>query len=52
MPEELSNRERQSLVISEAGRFGLNFDDAFDFFLLNQAGKHLHRRAALNDRCG
>jgi hypothetical protein len=40
MPEELTNRERQSLVISEAGRFGLNFDDDFEFFLLNQAGKH------------
>jgi hypothetical protein len=41
MPEELTNRERQSLLIEEAEkRFGLNYDDAFDFFLLNQAGRH------------
>jgi hypothetical protein len=41
MPEELTNRERQSLLIDEAERrFGLNYDDPFDFFLLNQAGRH------------
>jgi hypothetical protein len=40
-PEELTNRERQSLLIDDAERrFGLNYDDAFDFFLLNQAGRH------------
>jgi hypothetical protein len=41
MPEELTNRERQSLLIGDAERrFGLDYDDPFDFFLLNQAGRH------------
>ena len=40
LPDRLVNRERQSLLIKEAARFGLSFDDPFDFFLLNQAGKH------------
>jgi hypothetical protein len=41
MPEELTNRERQSLIIADAERrFGLDYDDPFDFFLLNQAGRH------------
>jgi hypothetical protein len=39
MPEELVNRERQSLLIEDAGRFGLSFDDLDDFFLLNEGGK-------------
>ena len=40
-PEELTNRERQSLLIADAERrFGLDYDDPFDFFLLNQAGRH------------
>ena len=40
-PEELTNRERQSLLIDDAERrFGLDYDDPFDFFLLNQAGRH------------
>jgi len=41
MPEELTNRERQSLLITDAERrFGLDYEDPFDFFLLNQAGRH------------
>lgn len=41
MPEELTNRERQSLLIADAERrFGMDYDDPFDFFLLNQAGRH------------
>ena len=41
MPEELTNRERQSLLIEDAERrFGMSYDDPFDFFLLNQAGRH------------
>src|SRR5688500_6929647 len=40
MPSELTNKERQSLLVEEGPRFGLDFDDPFDFFLLNQAGKH------------
>jgi hypothetical protein len=40
-PEELTNRERQSLIIADAERrFGMDYDDPFDFFLLNQAGRH------------
>jgi hypothetical protein len=40
-PEELTNRERQSLIIEDAERrFKMNYDDPFDFFLLNQAGRH------------
>jgi hypothetical protein len=39
MPEELINRERQSLRLEDAGRFGLRFDDPEDFFLLHEAGK-------------
>ena len=40
-PEELTNRERQSLLIEDAERrFGMDYDDPFDFFLLNQAGRH------------
>jgi len=38
-PPELVNRERQSLLIADAARYGLDFDDPFGFFLLNQAGK-------------
>ena len=39
-PEVLVNRERQSLHLGEAARFGLKFDDPFDWFLLNQCGKN------------
>jgi hypothetical protein len=40
-PEELTNRERQSLIIEDAERrFKMSYDDPFDFFLLNQAGRH------------
>jgi hypothetical protein len=40
-PEEITNRERQSLIIADAERrFGMDYDDSFDFFLLNQAGRH------------
>ncbi len=39
LPEELSNRERQSLRVEDAARFGLSFDDPEDFFLLHEGGK-------------
>ena len=40
LPEEVTNKERQSLRIADARRFGLNFDDPEDFFLLSGAGKY------------
>jgi hypothetical protein len=40
LPDEVTNKERQSLRIADARRFGLNFDDPEDFFLLSGAGKY------------
>jgi hypothetical protein len=40
LPEELVNRERQSLLIADGKRFGLDYDDPEDFFLLNGSGKY------------
>jgi hypothetical protein len=39
LPEELTNRERQSLLIEDAPRFGLRLDDPDDFFLISEGGK-------------
>jgi hypothetical protein len=39
LPEELTNRERQSLRVEDAARLGLRFDDPEDFFLLHEGGK-------------
>ena len=38
-PDQLVNRERQSLRIEDASRFGLRFGDPDDFFLLSEGGK-------------
>ena len=38
-PDQFVNRERQSLRIEDASRFGLRFDDPDDFFLLSEGGK-------------
>ncbi len=38
-PEELINRERQSLRVEDGPRLGLSFDDPDDFFLLHEGGK-------------
>ncbi len=39
MPEELVNKERQSLRIADGPRFGLSFDHPDGFFLLSGGGK-------------
>jgi hypothetical protein len=38
-PSEFINRERQSLLIEDAARFGLRFEDPEHFWLLNEGGK-------------
>jgi hypothetical protein len=40
LPDRLVNRERQSLLIADGKRFGLDYDDPEDFFLLNGSGKY------------
>jgi hypothetical protein len=54
-PEELINRERQSLLVEEAARWGLRFDDPEDFFLLHEGGKlssidYIERSLRVTDR--
>ncbi|MBC7365186.1 MAG: hypothetical protein H7343_00010 [Undibacterium sp.] len=39
LPEEFVNRERQSLLIEDAKKFGLNYAKPEDFWLLNEGGK-------------
>ena len=39
LPDELSNRERQSLVVEDARRLGLDFGKPDDFFLLKAGGQ-------------
>jgi hypothetical protein len=39
LPEELVNRERQSLLIEDAAKFGLDYTKPEDFWLLNEGGK-------------
>jgi hypothetical protein len=53
-PDELINRERQSLRVEDAPRLGLSFDDPEDFFLLHEAGKissidHIERSLRVTD---
>ena len=53
-PDELTNRERQSLRVEDAARFGLRFDDPEDFFLLHEGGKfssidHIERSLRVTD---
>lgn len=39
LPEEFTNRERQSLLIEDAKKFGLDYANPEDFWLLNEGGK-------------
>ena len=39
LPDELTNRERQSLRVADAGKLGLDFDDQEDWFLVHAGGK-------------
>jgi hypothetical protein len=39
-PEELTNKERQSLRIADGQRFGLDLDDPEEFFVLHGGGKY------------
>ena len=39
LPEEFVNRERQSLLIEDAKKFGLYYTNPDDFWLLNEGGK-------------
>lgn len=39
LPAEFVNRERQSLLIEDAGKFGLDYANPNDFWLLNEGGK-------------
>jgi hypothetical protein len=53
-PEQLTNRERQSLRVEDAARLGLRFDDPEDFFLLHEGGKmssidHIERSLRVTD---
>jgi hypothetical protein len=53
-PDELTNRERQSLRVEDAARLGLRFDDPEDFFLLHEGGKmssidHIERSLRVTD---
>ncbi|MEO6243887.1 MAG: hypothetical protein ABIQ12_00510, partial [Opitutaceae bacterium] len=38
-PQEFTNRERQSLLIEDAPKFGLDYNNPDDFWLLNEGGK-------------
>ncbi len=46
MPEEFENRERQSLKIEEAERYGIGFDDPDTAMLVWGAGKYANQRNA------
>jgi hypothetical protein len=39
LPDELVNRERQSLLVEQAPELGLRFEDPDHFWLLNEGGK-------------
>jgi hypothetical protein len=57
MPEELLNRERQSLCVEDGPGLGLRFDDPDEFFLLNEGGKfatihNLETSLRVTDRIG
>lgn len=54
LPRELTNRERQSIRVEDDKRFGLDFDDPEDFFLLHEGGKassidHIERSLKVTD---
>ncbi len=55
LPAELLNRERQSVLIEDAAKFGLSYDDPEHFWLLNEGGKfrtieNLERGYRVTDR--